>query len=179
MSRDRVLRFPSLRAKAQWIDGAASVDALTVPVRVLASRFVRRYPSPELRARAMHRWVRDTIRYVQDRPAAGALAYGEQFASSPEILRTGQDDCDGKARLLVAIARAGGIEARIRAVFPRPDRFTHVQAELRWPGSAAWERASDDGWVLAETILRDCELGDDPDAVPRDAQGQRVLAGPK
>ncbi len=178
MPRERVLTFRDLATKARWLDAAASVDSLTAPVRVLASRFVRRYPSVETRARAMHRWVRDTIAYANDRPLAGEIAMGEQFASAPEVLAIGADDCDGKSRLLVALARAGGVEARIRPVFPRPDRFSHVQVELRWPGSETWDRASDDGWVLAETILRDCDLGDDPEAAPRDASGARVLAGP-
>lgn len=176
-----ILTFRDLRAKADWLDAEASRDALTIPVRRLAMKIAGATRNVEELARALHRWVRDRIAYEHDHPRVPALAMGEELDDSADILERGYDDCDGKARLLVALVRAlpgRGLQARTRPVFPEPDRFSHVQAELRWPGSEAWEAADDDGWVLAETILQGCELGDDPERAPRDAQGRRVLAGP-
>lgn len=180
--RDELLHFSSLRAKADWLDAAASEDSLTRQVRKLALAFFVEFPNVEARARALHRYVRDRISYVRDRPRLGQLAMGEEFDDASDILRRGYDDCDGKSRLLVALCRAWPthqIQARIRPVFPAPDRFSHVQVEMQWPGSIEWDASDDDGWVLAETILQGCELGDDPERAPRDAHGVRPLAGPK
>lgn len=182
MSGPRLLLFEDLRAKADYLDAAASRDALTIAVRRLAFQIASEIPDVEVRARALHRFVRDRIAYRHDRPVMGPITMGEQFADSGTILARGVDDCDGKSRLLVALVRAdphGDIEARVRPVFPTPDRFSHVQAELRWDGSERWASADPEGWILAETILRDCELGDDPEKCPRDARNQRALAGPQ
>jgi hypothetical protein len=54
--------------------------------------------------------------------------------------------------------------------------FVHVQAEVRWPGSVRDPRADNDGWILAELILRGVELGQDPMAAPRGPDGKFVCA---
>ena len=159
----RVIRWSSSEEKARWLDGAASLDSLTRPVRTFAARFVQAYAHPADRARAIQAWVRDTVRYVKDRPTlTGAL--GEEFASSEEILRRLTDDCDGKSRLFVALCRAAGLEARIRPVFRGP-HFVHVQGEVRWPGSSSEPHAMPGGWMLAELIVKGIGIGDDPTKV--------------
>lgn len=177
----RVIRFTSHLAKARWLDSAASLDSLRRGVMRAAQRFLH-VRDPEARTRAIHAWVRDNIHYETDyRVSQGQQ--GEEFADSETILRRGYDDCDGKSRLMVAIMRAAemlaplGTQARIRDVFRRhPLAFVHVQVETRWPGSIRLENAQRDGWILAELILKGCELGQNPDACPRGPRGERLLA---
>lgn len=177
----RVVSWSSLDEKAAWLDGAASLDALRRGTQNVARRFCA-YPNGEARTKALHRWVRDGIRYVQDfRVTEGTR--GEEFADAESAIARGYEDCDGKARLFVALVRAAeilrraGAEARIRPVFKKhPVEFIHVQAEVRWPGSLHHPGAMAGGWLLAELILADCEIGVDPDAMPRGPNGQRRIA---
>lgn len=179
------MRFGSLEDKARWLDAAASLDShqdLVVRcARDLLDRLVR--PGAETVARAVHAFVRDSIRYVPDTrkmPFWRPHPEGEEFADSESILTRGFDDCDGKARLFTSIVRAIGalspglvLLARIRPVFHRvPREFYHVQAECRWPGS---ERVSPSGWVLAELIVKGVSLGADPDSGPKGPTGKRVI----
>jgi hypothetical protein len=130
----------------------------------------------------MHRFVRDKIHYEKDFQVSRG-ARGEEFADSETTVRRGYGDCDDKARLFVALMRAAeitkpmGTQARIRAVFRKhPLDFVHVQAEVRFPGSKRTRTADDDGWILAELILKGCELGQNPDEMPRGPKGERILA---
>jgi transglutaminase-like putative cysteine protease len=178
-SPHRRLYFKGPREKADFLDSEASWDATTRTVQELADRFrvaFRARRDPSHLAVALHRWVRDSIAYQHD------PGHKEQFDDSETILRKGYDDCDGKSRLLVALVRAlrgVPLQARIRPVFHGLRSFVHVQAELRWPGSENWKNVEQGGWVLAEVILRGCELGDDPEA-PRflDRSGRHILANP-
>jgi hypothetical protein len=177
----RVLVFPSLEEKAAWLDGAASVDALRGFVQNHAKRFLG-LPDAESRTRAMQRWVRDHIAYQYDFRTSQGFP-GEEFADTTTTIERGFGDCDDKARAFVALVRAAemqkplDVRARIRPVFAKvpDDRFVHVQAEVRWPRSTLHENALPDGWLLAELIVKGCEIGQDPDTVPRQADGERAI----
>jgi transglutaminase-like putative cysteine protease len=177
----RVIVFKTLAEKANWLDAASSLDALRRGVQDVAARFTRE-PQAEIRTRHMHRFVRDKIHYEKDFQVSRG-ARGEEFADSETTVRRGYGDCDDKARLFVALMRAAeitkpmGTQARIRAVFRKhPLDFVHVQAEVRFPGSKRTRTADDDGWILAELILKGCELGQNPDEMPRGPKGERILA---
>ena len=137
----------------------------------------------EQRTRAIQRWVRDNIRYIYDfRITQGTR--GEEFADTPSTIRRGYGDCDDKSRVFVALVRAAerirplGVQARIRPVFKRhPLEFVHVQAETRWWGSEIHPEAMPGGWLLCELILAGGEIGQDPDTLPRNSSGQRMIAG--
>lgn len=157
MSPDvQVIDFKNPYDKAKFLDSGATRDALDPRVRELGVRFAKgRNPNDyEGVVRDIHRFVRDSIQYVPD-------PFFEEFLDSPAILERGADDCDGKSRLFCALCRSIGIECRIRPVFSGAD-FVHVQAEARWPGSQYHAYAQDGGWILAELILKDVELGEDP-----------------
>lgn len=179
-SEGRVLRFNSLDEKANWLDGAASLDSLRGQVQDHAKRFCG-IPDAESRTRAIQRWVRDHVGYQYDFRLSQGLP-GEEFSDSSSTLDRGFGDCDDKARLFVALIRAAenvkplGVRVRIRPVFARlpDDRFVHVQADVKWPRSEVHEN-SNDGWLLAELIVKGCEIGQDPDTVPRLANGERPI----
>ena len=179
MNAPRIVRFASMLDKARWLDTAASLDSTSPRVAMLARRIVgAAHGIASLRA--LHRWVRDAIAYVPDRVEGMRR---EELADAETILVRGFDDCDGKARLFVALVRALGdpfLQARIVPIFTRhPFDFVHVQAEARagmrwtsWPD----ERAP---WQLAELTIAGVELGDDPTVTGRrDERGKLVLAGP-
>jgi hypothetical protein len=181
-STSRVVCFDSLEEKARFLDASASFDAMRGKIRSFARRFLYQ-GDPELRTRQIHRWVRDNIRYEQDYRVSQD-APGEEFADSTSQLRRGFEDCDGKARLFVALMRAAEMlrplstGARIRPIFqvhPYKD-FVHVQAEVLFPGSKRIETANPSGWVIAELILKGCELGQNPDELPRGPAGERIIA---
>jgi transglutaminase-like putative cysteine protease len=180
-SSTRVLVFPSLEEKASWLDSAASLDALRGQVLDHARRFLA-IPDAEARTRAIQRWVRDHIHYQFDFRVSQSLP-GEEFADTSTSLDRGFGDCDDKARAFVALVRAAemqeplGVQTRIRPVFMRApdDRFTHVQAEVRWPRSHLHDNVIADGWLLAELIVKGCEIGQDPDTIPRLPNGERPI----
>lgn len=163
-------QFRDPQSKAKYLDGIASLDTRLPQVRDCALRLAKQggVNDRAALARRVHRFVRDSIRYVRD-------VGGEEFADSGVILGRGFDDCDGKSRLFVALCRTLGLESRIRPVFSSPRDFVHVQGEVRWPGSEREPLAEPGGWMLAELILKDCDLGVDPDAMARDAQGRRIF----
>jgi hypothetical protein len=181
-SRGRVIGWRTLEEKANWLDGAASLDALRNGIVRIAGRFCQ-IGSAEGRTRAIQRWVRDGIRYIYDwRVSQGTR--GEEFADVETTIERGYGDCDDKARAFVALVRAAerkrplGAQARIRPVFKMHPlkEFVHVQAESRWWGSSMQTNAMPGGWLLSELILAHCEIGQNPDELPRGPNGQRLIA---
>jgi hypothetical protein len=176
-----VVGWATLEEKANWLDGAASLDAMRYGIQRIAARFCT-MKNPEARCRAIQRWVRDSIHYMHDwRVSQGER--GEEFADAETTIERAYGDCDDKARLFVALIRAAeivrpmGTLGRIRPVFrPHPFEFVHVQAEVRWPLSQLAPNAMGGGWLLSELILAGCEIGQNPDEVPRGPNGQRLLA---
>jgi hypothetical protein len=180
-SKARVVTFQSLQEKARFLDSAASLDALRTDVQDYAKRFIS-FSEAEARTRAIQRWVRDNIQYQYDyRTTIGRR--GEEFADSSTLIKRGFGDCDDKARIFVALVRAIemvkplGARARIRPIFTKhPYEFVHVQAEVKWPRSVLHENSQGPkGWLLAELILKDCEIGQNPDTVPRLPNGERAI----
>ena len=170
MHRWRCITFDHWQAKAEYLDGAAWSDARMLPkVREVSLRVARPYGavSPEKMgaiANDLYRLVRDRVRYVSD-PAS------EEFSDAQLTLEQGYGDCDDKVRCFLALCRALRIEAALRPVM-RGQNFVHVQALVRWPGSERHWKALEGGWLVAELILRDAELGDDV----QDVYDQKALA---
>jgi transglutaminase-like putative cysteine protease len=145
---DRLVRsveFDSPEDKAKWLDAMCTLDARLPLTREMARRFALSRTqdpnNPMALARTLHRWVRDSIKYVRD-PAA------EEMSDSDIIIRQGYGDCDDKARLFCALCRSLQIPAKIRPCFDGPD-FVHVQAEVK----------DGEKWIVAEFIVRDLEMG--------------------
>lgn len=105
--------------------------------------------------------ARDGIRFRSDVARVG----GEDIAGitrpynpdALEALERGEDDCDAKARLLVALLLAGGLGARMVPWWGnQSDELDHVSVECMLGGR----------WIHLETILSRARLGDEPQSVP-------------
>lgn len=156
----RTIIFPDAITKAQWMQGAAFADA-SRPEVIAWSRYVcgEDFQSSPIRcAMKLQTWVRDAIEWVQDPD------HVETLEDSATTLRRGWNDCDGKARLFVAMARAAGVDAELRPIFDDldtsdPEDFIHVQARVRVPGSDRVPYAEPGGWIIVEVTLADVPLG--------------------
>ncbi len=86
---------------------------------------------------ALHRFVRDQIRYVKD-------PVGVELVQAPQrTLEIGQGDCDDKSTLLAALLMATGHPAAFKAVGFRGNGFSHVLVIVR----------KKDKWIPLESIL--------------------------
>lgn len=74
---------------------------------------------------ALHRFVRDNIRYVMDVDEV-------ETVQTPDVtLRLEAGDCDDKSVLLASLLNAVGHPARFAAVAFAPDAFEHVLVETK------------------------------------------------
>ncbi len=94
--------------------------------------------------RALHAFVRDQIRYVNDPEDC------ELLQTPDKTLELGVGDCDDKSILLASLLGSIGYEVRYRAVGFEPGLFEHVYVEVklgeRWialettePVEAGWQ----------------------------------------
>lgn len=135
------------------MDAAASLDALDPLIVRLARLLVVGAKGVTDRAERIQRFARDRIWYTRD-------PWGiETTPDARHIIEIGTEDCDGKARVFVALVRAlhdPDLSARIRSVWKGP-HFVHAQAEVR---------IGDGPWRLVELIVRGLGVGDAPDDHP-------------
>jgi transglutaminase-like putative cysteine protease len=109
-------------------------------VRIASQRCVQRCREKDYAAEvaALHRYVRDEIRYTMDHLTAETL----QFPDKTLQLKSG--DCDDKSLLLCTMAHCIGYPSRFCAIaVDGDDCFTHVSAQILVNGY---------GWTNAETI---------------------------
>jgi len=97
-------------------------------------------------ARMLYRFVRDSIRYVQD------VNEIETVQEPQKTLEFGAGDCDDKATLLAALLESIGHPTRFVAIGFEPGIFSHVYVESR----------IGDSWVAMETT-EPVEMGWEPD----------------
>jgi len=117
----------------------AHADERQLAVRMMAEAFRHLHPAEQ--PGAVQRWTQQNVRYVPDDPPTRLLAWlealnagkpGDPFErfKSPELtLATGEGDCDDSARLVRAILRALGHDARL-AFFGTSKAPQHVAAYL-------------------------------------------------
>jgi hypothetical protein len=125
---------PDDDAKIAVLDAAAWVDArYDGRIRRFALGILRGLPDakrPTI-ARALHAFVRDSIRYVGE----GI----ETFQSAWQTITLGFGDCDDVARLLLALARAVGIPARLEILRrDRDGRPKHATVKLNDGAGYQW-----------------------------------------
>lgn len=153
---------PNSRDRLKWIRLAAlpERDAQTEQIQHLAG-LLREASGGNMRlfvalcqtvARDGVRFVRDTDRTGGEDIAGITRPYGDPL----EPLERGSDDCDAKARLLVALLLAGGLGARMVPWWGPEGDLDHVAAEAMLDGR----------WLHLETILSRARIGDEPQQVP-------------
>lgn len=166
MSAARRIDFRDHADKAAWIDGAAWIDSRMPEVQAAAVELAGGHGvSNRTAARKICDWVREHVTYTRDQWQDGTL--GERIADTAAILNERIEDCDGKARAVVALVRSlgrPGMLARIRAVINGDGVFEHAQAEVSADGGVTWD--------LAETIVEGVPYGLSPSVGARDATGQ-------
>lgn len=137
--------------------------------------------NPKRLAQLIMTVARDWIRQTSDVTERG----GEDIAGltrdptaddAIDALRRGEDDCDAKARLFVALALASGLQARIVPRWrpalagpqtPKARTLSHVSAEV----------AIDGKWLPVELTLSRARLGEIGEQVPKElATGKWKLA---
>lgn len=123
-------------------------DATSAGARDLALLLRAQYPDDRSFARAVHRFVKDNVRFVREK--------GELFTGSSYTLGVGAGDCDDHARVVYAIAEAGGLPAVLAFLHHGPDGAptsdpTHAVAQLCIDGRCFW----------AETTI-DADFGEHP-----------------
>lgn len=159
----RIIEFRTELDKAVYLNRQAHTrDQLSPRVQQAAKQFST-CAGPQDALEQLHRWVRDSVKYKHD-PGGR-----EQFADAETVLERRFDDCDGKARVFVAIATALGelrptwaIEAEIVPHW-RAGHFVHVSARARWRGSRYHVRANPQGYVPSDPIVGGLEFGQDPE----------------
>lgn len=109
-------------------------------VRIASQRCVQHCREKDYVAEvaALHRFVRDEIRYTMDHLTCDTLQYPDK------TLQLKSGDCDDKSLLLCAMAHCIGYPSRLCAIaVDGDDCFTHVSAQILVAGV---------GWTNAETI---------------------------
>jgi transglutaminase-like putative cysteine protease len=97
----------------------------SLPIRQLAVELTNGFKQKDYIAeiRAVHKFVRDRIRYVKD-------IRGVETVQTPlKTLEIGSGDCDDKATLAGALLEALGHRTRFVAIGFRPGIFQHVYLE--------------------------------------------------
>lgn len=123
----------------------ASIRAPDQRVRLTALSLTQNLPPRKwlLEIRALHKFMRDSIRYVKD-------PEGVELVQTPEkTLELRAGDCDDKSTLLAALLKSIGHPARFVAVGLNGRPFSHVLVETKVA------RTGDDkkDWLPLETIL--------------------------
>lgn len=155
------------REKWQYLKAAPARDAHHPELRRRARLLWQAAnDDPHRFAHLAHAVARDWIRYQTDTARVG----GEDIAgytrprrpNDPlEALQRGNDDCDAKARLFCALCLAQRVPAEMCDIW-KGERLAHVYARVLLDGK----------WLPVELTLARARLGDDPRAVPKEADGK-------
>jgi transglutaminase-like putative cysteine protease len=123
-----------IRATLALMVKLAQLSKSSFAVRSRALSLVRALPQKDYfsEVKAIHEFVRDSIRYVKD------IEGVETLASPDKTLLMQQGDCDDKALLAAALLLSVGHPVRFVAVGDSPNNFIHVLIETKvalkwWP----------------------------------------------
>ncbi len=126
-------------------------------IRFLARGFIRHtfggtsgnlIRTPLSLARTLQNYVRANVAFVTEP--------GEAFRSAALTLKLGAGDCDDSAHLLVALAMACGMSAKVAPVFDEEGEISHVAARIYVDGT----------WQWAETTF-EADFGEEPRAAAK------------
>ena len=113
------------------LNDLATDDAATGPmVPATARSFRNAYTTDEAFARAVHRFVRDGIEYVDDED--------QIFRAGDVTLALKVGNCVNTARLIVGLCKAAGLDARAVPVPDAEGAITHTAAQIKHDGAWHW-----------------------------------------
>jgi transglutaminase-like putative cysteine protease len=165
---------PDQKRKLKSIQKLAKFDSTTPEVRELARKLwvVAEYATPNRPERTMIHLAtaiaKSAITYASDTVRTGGediAGYTRPWESPMLGLRRGTEDCDGKARLWVALLLAVGLEAEVRPVWRNEGNeqiLQHVFGEVKLDGQ----------WLQQELTLARSVLGEQPLDVPVEDSGE-------
>jgi Transglutaminase-like superfamily len=127
---------PNGWAAARMLIAEAYEDAATPGARDLALALRAGNISDEAFARAVHAYVKENVAFVREE--------GEVFQGPAYTLATGAGDCDDHARLVMAIARAGGLQTLGAFLYSEGGDPEHAVAMLCPGGVCSWAETTVD-----------------------------------
>lgn len=137
------IECPDGWAAARMLVSLAAEDARTGGAQAIARRIWSTSTGNEDFARQVHAWVKANLRFEPEE--------GEIFQNGEVSLLLGHGDCDDHARLMYAIARAGGLPAILAFLHHGPEAPpdkqgpTHAVAQLcPTPGRCDWAESTVD-----------------------------------
>jgi transglutaminase-like putative cysteine protease len=119
--------IPGIRQTLKIMRGLALEGSRSPMVRQLVQQLTAELLQKDWLAEiaAIHRFVRDRIRYVRD------IEDVETVQSAEATLKLKSGDCDDKAVLMAAMLKSIGHPSRFVAVGFKPGKLTHVYVEAR------------------------------------------------
>jgi transglutaminase-like putative cysteine protease len=163
--------FSSELAKWKFLEAAPAIDAKEPKVRELASALnVAAQGDARRFVRLAMAYCRDVIQYETDTDRVG-IEDIQPAGELSDIIERGVDDCDGLARLFVALCLArGGIRAEMRPGWKKNEAMPGGQ-ELAHVFAHVWE---DGAFHTVELTLERARFGDPPRDVPKEVTGPRT-----
>lgn len=114
----------------RFVNLAAQHDASDPEVRTLALSLRRAHPSPRAHAIAIHDFVKAAVVFVRE--------LREVFQHTLYTLRMRAGDCDDHARVVAALAFAGGLKARIEGLKNSRGNIAHAAPQIFESGAWHW-----------------------------------------
>jgi len=138
---------------ARLLLAQAIEDSETAGARDVALALRRDNPRDEDFARAVHAYVKRNVAFVREQ--------GEVFTGSAYTLGMRGGDCDDHARLVYALARAGGLGAVLAFLHcdPPEDEPTHAVAQLCVDGRCQWAETTVDAFFGEHPLAAAGRLG--------------------
>ena len=99
----------------------------SLPIRMKSLELIAHLKQKDFKGEvvAIHRFVRDNIRYVKD-------VNGVELLHTPEkLLEIAQGDCDDKSMLVASMLESIGHPTRFVAISSSPNRYCHVYVETK------------------------------------------------
>jgi transglutaminase-like putative cysteine protease len=167
--------------KWEYLKGIPAIDMLHPIVKTLALKLLEASGGNAKRlAQLIHTVARDWIRQTSDVTERGGediagLTREPTSADAIDALKRGEDDCDAKARLFVALCLASGLNARmvprwmvvpVSPITPQGKTLTHVSAEVYLDGK----------WQSVELTLARARLGETGEQIPKEKDGKWKLS---
>jgi transglutaminase-like putative cysteine protease len=164
--------LPEEIAKWEFLRDAPLHDSQTPEIQRLANHFARAAscsPWPAYVFACLAQCLaKDCITYVLDTDRVGREqidGYTDPQGPADMSYLRGSDDCDGKARLFVALCLADKLQARMVGRWQH-GKLAHVYAEVYVTGP----HEDHPRWWSVETILRRARLGDVAETVPKELE---------